>query len=158
VSSPLTDLLAQPGATAALVAAAKQFVLTVVAGGNEAAALQSGLQSLGSNPLFSSFSLNSLLSDPNLPQAVGGAISAMVTGVAADAEVQAAIGARLSGYITVALGNNPIAAAVASTVSDAVVGLLADSAAVAGLSNVAGTAVTVVWPSSAMLESRALPL
>lgn len=142
-ASGLAAMLGQPGAAPALVAAAKQFVLAMAGGGDIAAALDRGLASLDANPLFQNFSLNLLTADPAMPQAVGGAITAIVTGLAADSEVQAALGDRLAGYLTSALGNDPVAVGIAGTVADAVVSLLADPAGGAGLGSVAGTAVTV---------------
>ncbi|MEX1175107.1 MAG: hypothetical protein WEB51_06015 [Mycobacterium sp.] len=144
VSSPLADLLGQADAQAAIFAAAKQFVLTVVAGGNEAAALQTGLQSLDVNPLFANYAWDSVLADPGMAQALGGTVGSLITGLAADSEIRSAIGERVSGYLTAALGSNPAAAGIAATVSAAVVGLLADPAAGAGLGAVGGTAVTVL--------------
>ena len=142
--SPLAALLGQSDAQAAIFTAAKQFVLTVVAGGNGATALQAGLLSLDANPLFSNYAWDSVLADPGMAQAIGGTVSSLITGLAADAEVQAAVGDQINGYITSALGNNAIAATLGSTVADAVVGLLADPAAGAGLGAVAGTAVTTL--------------
>ena len=143
-SSPLADLLGQADAQAAIFAAAKQFLLTVVAGGNEAAALQNGLQSLDANPLFANYAWDTVLADPGMAQALGGTVGSLITGLAADSDVQAAIGERVSGYLTSALGNSPAAAGIAATVSAVVVGLLADPAAGAGLGAVGGTAVTVL--------------
>jgi hypothetical protein len=104
--SPLADLLGQADTQAAIFAAAKQFVLTVVAGGNEAAALQAGLQSLAANPLFVDYGWDTVLADPGMAQAVGGTVGSLITGLAADTDVQAAIGERVSGYLTPALGSS----------------------------------------------------
>jgi hypothetical protein len=144
VDSPLSDLLGQADAQAAIYAAAKQFVLTVVAGGNGASALQAGLQSLDANPLFTNYAWDTVLADPGMAQAIGGTVSSLITGLAADSDVQAAIGVQINGYVTSALGNNALAAGLGSTVADAVVGLLADPAAGAGLGAVAGIAVTTL--------------
>ena len=137
--SPLADLLGQADAQAAIFAAAKQFVLTVVAGGNEAAALQAGLQSLAANPLFVDYGWDTVLADPGMAQAVGGTVGSLITGLAADSDVQGAIGERVTGYLTPALGSS-----AAATVSAALVGLLANPAAGAGLGAVGGTAVTTL--------------
>ncbi len=138
--SPLADLLGQADAQAAIFAAAKQFVLTVVAGGgSEAAALQTGLQSLAANPLFVDYGWDTVLADPGMAQAVGGTVGSLITGLAADSDVQAAIGERVSGYLTPALGST-----AAATISSALVGLLANPAAGAGLGAIGGTAVTTL--------------
>ena len=143
--SPLADLLGQADAQAAIFAAAKQFVLTVVAGGgSEAAALQTGLQSLDANPLFGNYAWDTVLADPGMAQALGGTVGSLITGLAADSDVQAAIGERVSGYVTSALGNSAIAAGLGSALADAVVGLLANPAAGAGLGAIGGTAVTTL--------------
>ncbi len=141
VQSPLSEALSQPGATAALVGAAKQFVLVVAGGGNSVAALQNGIRSLESDPLFRDISLDSLLTDPGLAQAAGSATASVVSALAADPEVRAAVGGALNSYLASALGDLP--ASIAPSVAGAAVALLADPAAGQALGSVAGTMVSV---------------
>lgn len=138
--SVLSDALAQPGATTALVAAAKQFVLTVAGGGSSVTALRDGILSLENDPLFSEISLSSVLADPGLSQTVGSATASVVTALAADPQVRTAVGEAINGYLASVLGDLP--ASIAPSVAGAAVALLADPAAGEALGSVAGSMVS----------------
>jgi hypothetical protein len=153
VPSPLTDLLAQPGAKTALLGAAKQFVLAVAGGGNTEVALQRGIRALEDNPIFADLSFNAVLTDPALPQAVGSATASVITGLAADPDVRAAVGAALSDYLGPALGGLP--PSIGPSVANAAIALLADPAAGKALGAVAGSAVSVFLGQPGVLASLA---
>lgn len=139
-TSVLSDALAQPDAATALVAAAKQFVLTVAGGGNSVTALRDGIRSLEEDPIFSEVSLSALLADPGLPQTVGSATASVVTALAADPQVRAAVGEAINGYLASALADLP--SSIAPSLADAAVTLLADPAAGEALGSVAASIVS----------------
>ncbi|MFM9033803.1 MAG: hypothetical protein ACKOQ4_05885 [Mycobacterium sp.] len=139
--SALTEALGRPGARDALTVAAKEFALAAAGGGNTVDALQRGISSLENDPIFSDITLDSLLTDPALPQAAGSATAAVVSALAADPEVRAAVGKAITDYLGPALGGLP--AGIAPSVADAAVALLADPAAGQALGSVAGSMVGV---------------
>lgn len=143
-ASAVSDFLNQPAVVSVFVAAAKQFVLTALDGGSLTAALQTGMQSISSDPVFANFSFFSLLTEPTLPQILGRATGAVITALAGDADVQAAVSDRLGGYIASALGGGAFATGIAGTVADAVVGLLADPAVGSALGGVVNSAVSTL--------------
>lgn len=141
--STLTEFVGQSDVTAALAAAAKRFVVAIVGGESIPAALGRELRALNADPLFRDLTLDSVLAAPDLPQAVGSALTAVVTGLAADAEVRAAIGNEIGGLVTSILGNNPLSAGIAATASDAVTEFLGNPAAGAALGLTAGSMASV---------------
>ena len=138
VSGPLSA----PAVTSSRLAAGKQIVINVAGGGNPGVALQGALASFNTDPAFANITLNSVLSDPAMPQAWGQAANTLVVGLAGDADVRAALAARLSDSVTAALGNTASAAGVGTAVGSALTGLLSDPAAANALGSVAGTFVT----------------
>lgn len=137
--SALTEFVSQPDVTAAIAAAAKRFVIAIVGGENIPAALGRELRVLNADPLFRDLTLDSILAAPDLPQAVGSALTAVVTGLAADSELRAAISDQIGGFVTSILGDNPVSEGVAGIAAGAVTGLLADPATAAALGLTAGS-------------------
>lgn len=138
-----TGPLSQPGVVTALLGAAKQVILAVAGGSNLGPALQGAMASLDAEPALANISLESVLSDPGLPQSLGTTTAALVTGLAADPAVRQAVGDMLSESVAAALGHTAVAETIGTTLGDALVGLLADPAAANALGEVADSFVSV---------------
>lgn len=135
--------LSQPAVVTALVGAAKQVILAVAGGADIGPVLKNALASLDADPAFADITLDSVLTDPALPQSMGATTAALVTGLAADNTVRAAVGQQLSESIAASLGHGTLGDKIGASVGAAVVSLLADPAAAHGLGAVASTFVSV---------------
>ncbi len=126
---------ADPAIGAALLAAAKEVVVSVAGGENLGVALQGAVASVGDAPL------TEVLADPAVSGQTAGSVT---TGLAADPTVRTAVGTLISDSVSAVEAILPGVGALAAPVADAAVSLLADPAAASGFGAVANSFVTTL--------------